>query len=245
MVEGFDDNLWWNIELGCLTYANSQRNGWSALYFPSKTWLKIWSKIKAHHACFWMLYVCGCVRFGGFTAWLRVCMELVGYSASQVACQSVLSIYCICLYIIYMFNMFIYVYISYMFLYVYIYYICFTAWLRVCTELVGYLASQVAANRSIHRYLTNSPPTQYSLYDIICQIFQEVSAFLQIGNPSGLWLILSLIRKTYNIWSKQKRQIYLVVLVVNVLEHLQVSTDIRSNDVELMVKYIESKRPLS
>ena len=89
-----------------------------------------------------------------------------------------------------------------------IYIICFTAWLRVCTELVGYLASQVAANRCIHRYLTNSPPTQYSLYDIICQIFQEVSAFLQIGNPSGLWLILSLIRKTYNIWSKQKRQIY-------------------------------------
>ena len=46
---------------------------------------------------------------------------------------------------------------------------------------MGYLASQVAANRSIHRYLTNSPPTQYSLCDIIfiCQIFQEVGAFLQ------------------------------------------------------------------
>ena len=50
---------------------------------------------------------------------------------------------------------------------------------RVCTELVGYLASQVAANRSIHRYLTNSPSTQYSLCDIICPIFQEVGAFLQ------------------------------------------------------------------
>ena len=43
----------------------------------------------------------------------------------------------------------------------------------------------------------------------------------------------------------KKADILLVVLVVNVLEHLQVSTDIRSNDVELMVKYIESKRPLS
>ena len=162
MVEGFDGNLWWNIELGCLTYANSQRNGWSALYFPSKTWLKIWSKMKAHYHCFWMLYVWGCVRFGGFTAWLRVCMELVGYLASQVACQSVLSIYYIYLYIIY-------VYILYM----------FHGLVRVCTELVGYLASQVAANRCIHRYLTNSPPTQYSLCDIICQIFQEVGAFLQ------------------------------------------------------------------
>ena len=66
----------------------------------------------------------------------------------------------------------------------------FHSLVRVCTELVGYLASQVAANRCIHRYLTNSPPTQYSLcdmyhisdyslYDIICQIFQEVGAFLQ------------------------------------------------------------------
>ena len=76
------------------------------------------------------------------------------------------------------------------------------------------------------------------------QMIQEVGAFLQIGNTSELWLILSLIRKTYIINTK-KAEILLVVLVVNVLEHLQVATDIRSNDVELMVKYIESKRPLS
>ena len=63
-------------------------------------------------------------------------------------------------------------------------------------------------------------------------------------NTSGLWLILSLIRKIYTINTK-KAEILLVVLVVNVLEHLQVATDSRSNDVELMVKYIESKRPLS
>ena len=53
-------------------------------------------------------------------------------------------------------------------------------------------------------------------------------------------------QKKHTIYDQNKKaDILLVVLVVNVLEHLQVSTDIRSNDVELMVKYIESKRPLS
>ena len=119
----------------------------------------------------------------------------------------------------------------------------FHSLVRVCTELVGYLASQVAANRSIHRYLTNSPSTQYSLCDIICPIFQEVGAFLQyirvVANSKSDQKNIQHMIKT------KKADILLVVLVVNVLEHLQVSTDIRSNDVELMVKYIESKRPLS
>ena len=39
--DGCDGNLWWKIELGCLTYANSLCNRWSLPYFHHKivhTW---------------------------------------------------------------------------------------------------------------------------------------------------------------------------------------------------------------
>ena len=139
-----------------------------------------------------MLYVWGCVRFGGFTAWLRVCMELVGYLASQVAFQSVLSIYCICLYIIYVY---ICLHILYMF-----------HSLVEGLHGVSGLLSKSSSCQSVYPPISDKLTT-HSIFIVWyqCQIILEVSAFLQIGNTSGLWLVLSLIRKTYKHQNKKGR----------------------------------------